>query len=218
MRRTQATYIALIAGTSAAAAGFVWSAMAEQSAGEAPVEASRLETAVFAGGCFWCTEADFDKVEGVVSTISGYTGGDLEEPTYKPVTGGDTGNYEAVKISYDPAKVSYEELVDYYFRTIDPTDPAGQFCDKGSSYRTAIFVDDAEERETVEESIETIETSGVLPNRVVTKVIDASEFWPAESYHQNYYRTNPIRYKFYREGCGRDDRLKKIWGDKAAIN
>ncbi len=192
--------------------------MAEQSAGEAPVEASRLETAVFAGGCFWCTEADFDKVEGVVSTISGYTGGDLEEPTYKQVTGGDTGHYEAVKISYDPAKVSYEELVDYYFRTIDPTDPAGQFCDKGSSYRTAIFVDDAEERETVEESIETIETSGVLPNRVVTKVIDASEFWPAESYHQNYYRTNPIRYKFYREGCGRDDRLKKIWGDKAAIN
>ncbi|WP_300391571.1 peptide-methionine (S)-S-oxide reductase MsrA [Henriciella sp.] len=218
MRRTQATYIALIAGTAAAAAGFVWSAMAEQSAGEAPVEASRLETAVFAGGCFWCTEADFDKVEGVVSTISGYTGGDLEEPTYKQVTGGDTGHYEAVKISYDPAKVSYEELVDYYFRTIDPTDPAGQFCDKGSSYRTAIFVDDAEERETVEESIETIETSGVLPNRVVTKVIDASEFWPAESYHQNYYRTNPIRYKFYREGCGRDDRLKKIWGDKAAIN
>lgn len=192
--------------------------MAEQSAGEAPAEASRLETAVFAGGCFWCTEADFDKVEGVVSTISGYTGGDLEEPTYKQVTGGDTGHYEAVKISYDPAKVSYEELVDYYFRTIDPTDPAGQFCDKGSSYRTAIFVDDAEERETVEESIETIETSGVLPNRVVTKVIDASEFWPAESYHQNYYRTNPIRYKFYREGCGRDDRLKKIWGDKAAIN
>ncbi|MEQ8558095.1 MAG: peptide-methionine (S)-S-oxide reductase MsrA [Henriciella sp.] len=218
MRRTQATYIALIAGTAAAAAGFVWSAMAEQSAGEAPAEASRLETAVFAGGCFWCTEADFDKVEGVVSTISGYTGGDLEEPTYKQVTGGDTGHYEAVKISYDPAKVSYEELVDYYFRTIDPTDPAGQFCDKGSSYRTAIFVDDAEERETVEESIETIETSGVLPNRVVTKVIDASEFWPAESYHQNYYRTNPIRYKFYREGCGRDDRLKKIWGDKAAIN
>lgn len=218
MKRSQSTYIAIIAGAAAAATGFVWSAVADQSPGDTPTQAGRLETAIFAGGCFWCTEADFDKVDGVVSTVSGYTGGTVEEPTYKQVTSGDTGHYEAVKISYDPEQVSYEELVDYYFRTIDPTDPRGQFCDKGSSYRTAIFVSDNDERQVAETEINMIESSGQLPGPVVTKVLDASEFWPAESFHQNYYRTNPIRYKFYREGCGRDDRLKKLWGENAAIN
>ena len=146
MKRLQPTHIALIAGAAAAATGFLWSAMADQSAGPKPAEAATLETAVFAGGCFWCTEADFDKINGVVSTLSGYTGGEVDEPTYKQVTTGSTGHYEAVKVSYDPSKVSYEELVAYYFRTIDPTDPMGQFCDKGASYRTAVFVNDAQER------------------------------------------------------------------------
>ena len=218
MKRSQSAYIAIIAGVAAAATGFVWSAVADQSSRDAPGEASRLEMAVFAGGCFWCTEADFDKVGGVIATVSGYTGGALENPSYKQVTSGDTGHYEAVKISYDPQKISYEELVDHYFRTIDPTDPRGQFCDKGPSYRTAIFVADAEERSIAENEIRMIEASGQLPGPVVTKVLEASEFWPAEDFHQNYYRTNPIRYKFYRQGCGRDDRLKMLWGEDAAIN
>lgn len=218
MNRSQSFYIAIIAGVAAATMGFVWSAVADQSATDVPSEETRLETAIFAGGCFWCTEADFDKVNGVISTISGYTGGTVEEPTYKQVTRGDTGHYEAVKISYNPQQVSYEELVEYYFRTIDPTDPRGQFCDKGSSYRTAIFVSDEQERKIAETEIDMITQSGQLPGPVVTKVLDASEFWPAESFHQNYYRTNPIRYKFYREGCGRDERLKKLWGEDAAIN
>ena len=192
--------------------------MADQQGADAPTHAGRLETAIFAGGCFWCTEADFDKVSGVVSTVSGYIGGSVDEPTYEQVTTGSTGHYEAVKVSYDPERVTYEELVDHYFRTIDPTDPSGQFCDKGPSYRTAIFVDDANERQTAENEIATIDQSGVLPGPVVTKVIDASTFWPAEDYHQDYYRTNPVRYKFYREGCRRDKKLTQLWGEEAAIN
>ena len=218
MKNSRSTYIALIAGTAAAATGFVWSAVADQSGSEAPAAAARLETAVFAGGCFWCTEADFDKVDGVVSTVSGYTGGDVEDPTYKQVTRGETGHYEAVKVSYDPEKVTYEYLVDHYFRTIDPTDRTGQFCDKGSSYRTAVFVDGADERGVAEQEIAEIEQAGILPGPVVTKVIDASEFWPAEDYHQDYYRKNPQRYAYYRAGCGRDERLEDLWGDEAAIN
>ena len=216
MTRSQSTYIALIAGVAAAAMGFVWSAVADQSETEAaPTAASTLETAVFAGGCFWCTEADFDKVDGVVSTISGYTGGTVDDPSYRQVTSGNTGHYEAVKVSYDPEKVSYEELVHYYFRTVDPTDPRGQFCDKGPSYRTAVFVEDEDERDTVESEIESIEASGVLPGPVVTKVLEETEFWPAEDYHQDYYRTTPVKYRFYRKGCGRDAKLKKLWGEDA---
>lgn len=218
MKTSRSTNIALIAGAAAAATGFVWSAVADQSGADAPAAASRLETAIFAGGCFWCTEADFDKVDGVVSTVSGYIGGDVEDPTYKQVTKGKTGHYEAVKISYDPEKVTYEYLVDHYFRTIDPTDRTGQFCDKGSSYRTAIFVDDSDERDTAEAEISEIEQAGTLPDPVVTKVIDAGEFWPAEEYHQDYYRKNPQRYAYYRAGCGRDERLEELWGDEAAIN
>lgn len=214
MKKSPTTYIAVIAGAGAIAAGFVWSAMADQASETAPAAAS-LETAIFAGGCFWCTEADFDKVDGVVSTISGYTGGNLDNPTYKQVTGGNTGHYESVKISYDPQTVSYEELVEYYFRTIDPTDPDGQFCDKGSSYRTAVFVDSSDERGIVNDEIEEIENSGVLPGPVVTKVLEAEKFWPAEDFHQNYYKTHSVKYKFYRNGCGRDARLKELWGEEA---
>ncbi|GGB71510.1 MULTISPECIES: peptide-methionine (S)-S-oxide reductase MsrA [Henriciella] len=214
MKRSQTTLIAAIAGGAAIATGFVWNAMAEQG-GDTPTESTRLATAIFAGGCFWCVEADFDKVDGVVSTVSGYTGGSVENPTYKQVTYGDTGHYEAVKISYDPSRVTYEELVDHFFHTIDPTDPRGQFCDKGESYRTAVFVQSPEERDVAETEIKSIEEAGILPGPVVTKVLDASEFWPAEDYHQDYYRTTPVKYRFYRQGCGRDAKLKKIWGDAA---
>ena len=173
------------------------------------------ETAIFAGGCFWCTEADFDKVDGVISTVSGYTGGTVDDPSYKQVVRGNTGHYEAVEVTYEPSKVSYDELVDYYFHTVDPTDPDGQFCDKGTSYRTAVFAADSEERETVEDEIDEIEASGQLDAPVVTKVLDRQTFWPAEDYHQDYHRTNAVKYRFYRNGCGRDARLEELWGDEA---
>ena len=167
---------------------------------------------IVAGGCFWCVEADFDKVDGVLATISGYTGGDVDNPTYKQVSNTDTGHYEAVRIVYDPSVVSYEELLDYYWRHVDPTDAGGQFCDRGDSYRTAVFVADEEERKLAEASKTEIEQSGVLPGDVVTPILDAKTFWPAENYHQNYYQTHPIRYTYYRNACGRDGRIKEVWG------
>ena len=214
MKLSQSTLVAIAAGTIAAGSAFVWSAMADEGR-DAPPPSTNVESAIFAGGCFWCTEADFDKVDGVISTVSGYTGGTVENPTYRQVTSGDTGHYEAVEVTYDPAKVTYDELVDYYLHTIDPTDERGQFCDKGSSYRSAVFVETGDQREAVEAEIEEIEESGVLPGPVVTSVLDESTFWKAEDYHQNYYKTTPVKYRFYRQGCGRDARLKELWGDEA---
>ncbi|RAN38558.1 hypothetical protein HY26_03820 [Hyphomonas sp. GM-8P] len=174
-------------------------------------DAKRLSTAVFAGGCFWCVEADFDKVDGVVSTVSGYTGGTVVNPTYKQVSHEKTGHYEAVKVTYDPDKVSYDALVDYYFHHIDPTDATGQFCDKGDSYRSAVFVANGDQREVVEAEIDMINASGVLGTPVVTQILDASTFWPAEDYHQDYYKKNPLKYRYYRTACGRDARVKNVW-------
>jgi peptide-methionine (S)-S-oxide reductase len=179
-------------------------------------DAKRLSTAVFAGGCFWCVEADFDKVDGVVSTISGYTGGTVANPTYKQVSHEKTGHYEAVKVTYDPDKVSYDALVDYYFHHIDPTDATGQFCDKGESYRSAVFVADAGQREVAEAEVDMINASGVLGTPVVTQILDASTFWPAEDYHQDYYKKNPLKYRYYRTACGRDARVKKVWAEDSA--
>jgi peptide-methionine (S)-S-oxide reductase len=215
MMKSKSMLVALVAGSAAAGTTFVWSAMAEQADDAPPTRTTTVETAIFAGGCFWCTEADFDKVEGVVSTVSGYTGGTVDDPTYRQVTGGDTGHYEAVKVTYEPETVSYEQLVDYYFLTIDPTDADGQFCDTGSSYRSAVFVEGESERRIAEAGIKDIEGAGTLPGPVVTKVLDAAKFWPAEDYHQNYYKTTPVKYRFYRNGCGRDARLEDLWGDKA---
>ena len=172
------------------------------------------EKTVLAGGCFWCMESDFDKLEGVTDVVSGFTGGTLKNPTYN---GNHTGHYEAVEINYDPNKVSYRQLLEYYWVNIDPFDDRGQFCDKGPSYLSAIFVANESERNIAEETKSDVKEmfSG---KKVVTPILDASTFYPIagnESYHQDYYKNNPIRYNAYRWNCGRDARLKEIWGDMA---
>ena len=177
-----------------------------------------LAEAIFAGGCFWCVESDFDKVTGVVDTISGYTGGTVENPTYKQVTYKDTGHYEAVKVVYDSNVVSYSELVEYYWRHVDPTDAGGQFCDRGDSYRTAIFAKPGEERVIAEASKAAIEESGILADPVVTPILNADTFWRAEEYHQDYYEKNPLRYNYYRRSCGRDKRVKDVWAKELVSN
>ncbi len=174
-----------------------------------------LETAIFAGGCFWCVESDFDKVPGVVETVSGYTGSAFKDPTYKDVSAGGTGHREAVKIVYDPKRVSYERLLHVFWRSIDPTDPGGQFCDRGDSYGTAIFVTNQMQRETAESSKAELQSSGVLGKPIVTPIETAGIFYPAEQYHQDYYNINPVRYWFYRNNCGRDRRLRALWGAQA---
>ena len=176
-------------------------------------EGAGLETVILAGGCFWCVEADFDKLPGVVDTVSGYTGGQTEAPTYKQVTYGDTGHYEAVKITYDPDAVSLETLFRAFFRSVDPLDAGGQFCDRGPSYRTAVFVEGAGERATAEAAkAEAAETLGA---EVVTPVLDEAPFWRAEAYHQDYYDKNPYQYRYYRWSCGRDARVEELWGAPA---
>ncbi len=169
----------------------------------------KVETAIFAGGCFWCTEADFEKVPGVKAAVSGYTGGTTPNPGYKQVSAGGTGHYEAVKISYDPARVSYAQLAGYYFRTVDPVDAGGQFCDRGESYRTAIFALDEAQRKVAE--AKKAEAAKALGRPVVTPVLAARPFYPAEDYHQDYYKKNSLKYDFYRSRCGRDARLKELW-------
>lgn len=172
----------------------------------------QLAKATFAGGCFWCMEKPFDELEGVVSTTSGYTGGSVPHPTYEQVSAGGTGHTEAVQILYDPAKVSYEKLLEVFWRNIDPLDAKGQFCDKGQQYRSAIFAHGAEQKKAALASKEALEQSRRLPGRIVTEIADAAAFYPAEEYHQDYYEKNPIRYRYYRNGCGRDRRLQELWG------
>lgn len=173
------------------------------------------ETAIFAGGCFWCTESDFDKVPGVVSTTSGYIGGKTEKPTYDQVTRGNTGHAEAVRVEYDPARVSYEKLVEFYWRTIDPVDAGGQFCDRGDSYRTAIFTQGADQERIAKASLAKLTASNKLGKPIATQIVPAATFTPAEDYHQDFYSKSPARYYSYRAGCGRDARLKQLWGDEA---
>lgn len=197
--------------TAALALGLVGGAAAAQTA--AAPDGTR--TAIFAGGCFWCVEADFDKVPGVKKTVSGYTGGTVESPTYRQVTAGNTGHYEAVEITYDPEQVSFEQLVDIFWRTIDPTDDGGQFCDRGDSYRTAIFAADEAQRAAAEQSKAAAEKA--LGKKIVTPVVDAAAFWEAEGYHQDYYVKEPLRYNYYRWGCGRDARIEDLWGDEAHL-
>lgn len=181
------------------------------SADEAPAQARAGEraAAVFAGGCFWCTEADFDKIPGVISTTSGYTGGRVANPTYKQVSAGGTGHIEGVRVVYDPKRVSYAQLVRRFLPTIDVTDGGGQFCDRGESYRPAIFVANAEQKRIVQAALKQIGPRIAKPLAVA--VLPAARFWPAEGYHQDYYKKNPVRYKYYRWNCGRDQRLKEVW-------
>ena len=170
------------------------------------------EAAILAGGCFWCVEADFDKVPGVLDTQSGYIGGERPDPTYEEVSAGGTGHTEAVRITYDPEKVSYQKLLDVFWRSIDPTTPDRQFCDRGSQYRSAIFYLNEEQRRLAEASRATLEADKPFPEPIVTEISPADEFYPAEEYHQDYYRKNPLRYRYYRFSCGRDQRLESLWG------
>lgn len=172
-------------------------------------------TAIFAGGCFWCMEPPFDKLEGVVSTTSGYTGGNVANPSYEAVSSGRTGHAEAVRIQYDPKKISYERLLETFWPNIDPTDAGGQFCDRGSQYRAAIFYLNEEQRAAAERSRAAVAANKPFPQPIVTEIVAADTFYPAEEYHQDYYLKNPLRYKFYRHGCGRDRRLEAVWGEAA---
>jgi peptide-methionine (S)-S-oxide reductase len=168
--------------------------------------------ATFAGGCFWCMEPPYDKLPGVLSTTSGYMGGKKRSPTYEEVSTGATGHTEVVQVVYDPAQVSYEKLLEVFWRNIDPTVRDQQFCDVGSQYRTAVFYHDEEQKRRAEASKAALEKSKPFKAPIVTPVQAAGEFWPAEDYHQDYYKKNPVRYKYYRTGCGRDERLKQLWG------
>lgn len=181
---------------------------------EAPkAEADRkLEVATFASGCFWCTESDFDKVKGVVETTSGYMGGTTPDPTYEQVSTGTTGHAEVLQLKYDPREVTYEELLDVYWRNVDPLDGGGQFCDRGSQYRPAIFYHTEEQKRLAETSKTTLEESGRFDQPIAVEITTASTFTPAEDYHQDFYLRNPVRYTFYRIGCGRDARLEALWG------
>jgi peptide-methionine (S)-S-oxide reductase len=197
------------------------------SAGTLPANGASAETLTVAGGCFWCVEADFESVQGVQEAVSGFTGGRTQNPTYKEVTGGNTGHYEAVQITYDPGVVSRDTLLDMFFRSIDPTDAGGQFCDRGESYRTAIFADSPAARADAEEA--KAEAQAALGQNIVTPILDAQTFYPADAYHQDYYKSDDrlaftsvglgvkksTAYKRYREGCGRDARVKQLWGSAA---
>jgi peptide-methionine (S)-S-oxide reductase len=175
----------------------------------------RTETATFAGGCFWCMVPPFKNLPGVVSVTSGYTGGHVPNPTYEQVSGGDTGHAESVEVVYDPAKVDYPKLLDVYWHNIDPTTPARQFCDSGDQYRTAIFYHGETQRQQALASRDALAKSGVLKGTIVTQIVAASTFYPAEQYHQDYYVKNELRYQIYRHGCGRDRRLKELYGEQA---
>ncbi len=171
----------------------------------------QTETAILAGGCFWCVESDFEKLEGVTEAISGYTGGHTDNPTYKQVSKGGTGHIEAVKVVYDPAIISYAQILDYFWKHIDPTRDDGQFCDTGSPYRPAIFYTE-EQSSLAKVSKENIVNTKPFKAPIKTELIKASTFFPAELYHQDYYKKNPLRYRYYRHGCGRDKRIEQLWG------
>lgn len=178
-----------------------------------PSVAGETEYATFAGGCFWCIEADFEKVAGVLNVTSGYTGGRIANPTYKQVSAGGTGHAEAIRVVYDPDVVSYEELLEVFWHNIDPTVVDRQFCDRGDQYRSGIFYHDEAQREAAEKSRAGLEETKPFPEPIVTEITAANAFYPAEAYHQDYAKKNPIRYAYYRSSCGRDRRLAELWGD-----
>ena len=182
----------------------------DQSATVPALKSSGLANAIFAGGCFWCMEKPFDQLPGVVATTSGYTGGTLANPTYEQVGRGGTGHFEAVQVTYDPARITYQDLLTTYWRQVDPFDGTGQFCDKGETYRPAIFVANSAEQAAAQVSLTEVEKR--LGGQVAVQVLPAKVFYAAEDYHQDYYKKNPLRYAYYRNGCGRDARLRAVWG------
>jgi peptide-methionine (S)-S-oxide reductase len=171
---------------------------------------TRTETAVLAGGCFWCVESDLEKLPGVISVVSGYAGGRVQNPTYEQVVSETTGHREVVRVTFDPSRLSYGALLDRYWRTVDPTDPGGQFCDRGESYTTAVFATPAQQAEALASRARAQAALGT--RKIVTPILPAARFWEAEGYHQDYAKRNPVRYRLYRQGCGRDARVKAIWG------
>jgi peptide-methionine (S)-S-oxide reductase len=191
-----------------AAVAMLWAAAAM---GQTPGAAGRAK-ATFAGGCFWCMEPPFEDLDGVLSVTSGYTGGHTPNPTYEQVSAGGTGHAEAVQIEYDPSRITYEKLLDVFWHNVDPLTPDAQFCDHGDQYRTAIFYHDDPQRRLAEESKQRLEQSKRFDQPIVTQIVAATEFYPAEEYHQDYHKKNPIRYKYYRWNCGRDQRLQALWG------
>lgn len=180
-----------------------------------PAAAVQLEKATFAGGCFWCMEAPFDKLDGVASVTVGYIGGTVKNPTYEQVSGGSTGHAEAVQITFDPSKISYTKLLGIFWHNIDPTVKNRQFCDTGNQYRAAIFYHDEQQHSAARASKTALESNKPFRGPVLTEIVPAGIFYPAEEYHQQYYKKNPLRYKYYRTSCGRDRRLKELWGDQA---
>jgi peptide-methionine (S)-S-oxide reductase len=176
------------------------------------VASATTAKAYFAGGCFWCMEEAFEKVEGVITVVSGYMGGTVASPTYEQVSTGQTGHAESVEVTYDPAKISYQQLLDVFWRNVDPLTPNAQFCDHGSQYRSAVFYGNEEEKRLAEESKSVLERSKRFTEPVVTQIVMATTFYPAEEYHQDFYKKNPIRYKFYKFNCGRAERLEALWG------
>jgi peptide-methionine (S)-S-oxide reductase len=205
---------ALAIGLASAAGLAAAQAPAAAPPASAPVPAITAK-ATFAGGCFWCVESDFDKLPGVISTTSGYTGGSTANPTYEQVSAKTTGHAEVVEVVFDPAKISYARLLEYFWHTIDPTTKDRQFCDSGSPYRSAIFAHGPQQLQQAQDSLKALEKSKPFKEPIVTEIVAASAFYPAEAYHQDYYQKNPLRYKYYRTTCGRDSRLKELWGDLA---
>ncbi len=210
----KARYLSLLCIGAIGGAFVLASVQAQNTAISTEAEASLedLSRATFAGGCFWCMEGPFDKLDGVVSTTSGYIGGQTDNPSYPQVSSGSTGHTEAVQIVYDPAHVSYEELLDVFWVNHDPTESDGQFCDKGSQYRPGVFYHDEDQKRAAEASKADVERTKTFDEPVMTEITLAGTFYPAEDYHQDYYVRNPIRYKMYRYGCGRDRRLQQLWG------
>ncbi|WP_372523298.1 peptide-methionine (S)-S-oxide reductase MsrA [Sulfuricaulis sp.] len=196
----------------AALAGLLLGVALAATAAEPMTKAQATATAVFAGGCFWCMVHPFDELPGVVSVTSGYTGGQKVNPTYQEVSAGDTGHVEAVQIVFDPKQIGYEKLLEVFWRNVDPLDKGGQFCDRGSTYQSAIFYQHEEQKRLAEQSKAAVEKK--LGKTVVTAIRPAATFYAAEDYHQDYYKKNPLRYKYYRYGCGRDQRLEELWGRK----
>jgi|TARA_R110002124_G_scaffold37417_2_gene119451 peptide-methionine (S)-S-oxide reductase len=190
----------------------IYTAKAEDAMKKEPAVTENHKTAVFAGGCFWCLESDLKEVEGVISVYSGYSGGNIADPSYEMVSSGTTGHLEAVEVTYDPEKISYETLLDYFWQNVDPLDEGGQFCDRGDQYRAAIFYADDAEKAAAEKSRDHV--AEVLGEEVKTLLLESKAFYRAEDYHQGYSKKNPIRYKYYRQSCGRDRRMKELWEEK----